>query len=649
MKNDRSVQMPQLVPKRKAFSEYSVSQVMIMITLAVFYILTFCPNLCIILALNVTSKDYSVDWNLVPASPPAAANSQDSSFGSCVCDLTKNQCDPNCCCDPDCAQSTVEKTFSKCLSPVSKKDMNYMCVQKSLVTFSNLDTLGISTKEVTQDPSTPLFCVYFEGKSVDGQYYSVVGDLDATTIKKTVDKEDASTVYKRMISKKIVYETVPTIGNQKTDTYLYGDKIPTTTSPISSTLTLTYLTVPRSHSSELCDTSSFVKFAQSDEFTHSCYWIPTSVDTLQSRCSNQFSYDKLISTVVGTVANPNSNNFKAVSVAQLISVSSTGVETVLSNTNIATTYTVATQTCTNAVIGMGYYFSTTDTGTISSVQLIVKVATLVNPSSVTLTNNVQFINGTINDYLIGTTRPKSGNPGYIRKKPLLAGYTVTNNQKSAIYQQVDGLTAPTGYGCSSKTSILFDVDSVYSCSLSLNISELQSLCLKNSISQLSSPVTQIGRYGNADYTNTNDWVAILQDSTPSSTWDSLKSTCNNIAGGVEYQVVIAKSGSVQNEQWKVQGVKRVYYPLTWAFTGDTTSSNTFWIETRVRFVRVSGQETIQKNYPAPNFLPFLPEDVFYPFSLIYSSDAPGSTFTVSSTNWFLVLISSLLTFVLTVM
>nr|CAG4714092.1 unnamed protein product [Naegleria fowleri] len=611
---------------RSASKRKSISKVIMMMTFAVFYILTIYPNRSVHSATNLTTKDYSIDWNLVPSSPPSPANSQDSSFGSCVCDLTENQCDLNCCCDPDCAQTTVEKTFTKCLSPVSKKDMNYMCVQKSLVTFSNLQTLGISTKEVTQDPSTPLFCVYFEGKSVDGQYYSVVGDLEATTIKKTIDKEDSSISYKRTVSQKSVYETLPTSttsGNQRTENYLYRDKIPVTTSPVSSTITFSYLSLPRSYSSDQCDTSSFVKFAQSDEHEHSCYWIPTLVDTLQSRCSNQFNYNKLISNVVSTVVNPsNSNSFTGVSVAQLISVSSTGDETILSNTNIATTYTAATTTCTNAVIGVSYYFSTNNLGTISSVQLIVKVSTLINPSLVTLKNNVQFINGTLNDYLLGVTRPKSGNPGYIRKKPLLAGYTITNNQKSAIYQQVDGLTAPTGYGCSSKASILFDVDSVYSCSLSLNITELQNLCLKNSISQLASQVTQIGRYGNADYTNTNDWVSILQDSSPSSTWDSLKSTCNNIAAGVEYQIIIAKSGSVQNEQWKVQGAKRVFYPLTWTFTGDTTSSNTFWIETRVRYIRVSGQETIQKNYPAPNFLPFLPEDVFYPFSLIYSSDAP---------------------------
>lgn len=232
---------------------------------------------------------------------------------------------------------------------------------------------------------------------MDGQYYSVVGDLDATTIKKTIDKEDSSISYKRTVSQKSVYETLPTSttsGNQRTENYLYGDKIPVTTSPVSSTITFSYLSLPRSYSSDQCDTSSFVKFAQSDEHEHSCYWIPTLVDTLQSRCSNQFNYNKLISNVVSTVVNPsNSNSFTGVSVAQLISVSSTGDETILSNTNIATTYTAATTTCTNAVIGVSYYFSTNNLGTISSVQLIVKVSTLINPSLVTLKNNVQFING----------------------------------------------------------------------------------------------------------------------------------------------------------------------------------------------------------------------------------------------------------------
>ena len=213
---------------------------------------------------------------------------------------------------------------------------------------------------------------------------------------------------------------------------------------------------------------------------------------------------------------------------------------------------------------------------------------------------------------------------------------VTNSVKNAIYQHYLGLTAPTGYDCSSKSSILFDVDAVFSCSFTYTLSQLKAACLSNTFSQLESNATYVGRYGNADYTNTNDWVAIVEDSKPSSvsifhivnsinphlkTWDELTQTCNNIAAGIEYQIVISKSGSVQNEQWKVQGIQRSRYSLTWTFSGDNTKTNTFWIETRVKYVRTENQETIQKNYPAPNFLPFLPEDVFYPFSLLLSSSS----------------------------
>lgn len=109
------------------------------------------------------SVSYVVDWNAVPTTAPAVANTLTSSFGSCVCDLTENQCDANCCCDPDCSATLVANTFTTCVNPLTKKDINYLCVAKSLVTISNLATLGISTKDVTLAAGTPLFCVYFSG------------------------------------------------------------------------------------------------------------------------------------------------------------------------------------------------------------------------------------------------------------------------------------------------------------------------------------------------------------------------------------------------------------------------------------------------------------------------------------------------------
>jgi len=120
----------------------------------------------------VTSKkseviDFTINWDSVPTTPASAASSQLSSFGSCVCDLTVNQCDPNCCCDPDCASDLMTKSFSKCVLPLSKKDFNYKCVEKNLVTFSNVNS-NIKVNEAVQSAGTPLFCVYFDASKLNG-------------------------------------------------------------------------------------------------------------------------------------------------------------------------------------------------------------------------------------------------------------------------------------------------------------------------------------------------------------------------------------------------------------------------------------------------------------------------------------------------
>lgn len=47
---------------------------------------------------------YEIEWSLVPEKPEPPQKTQTESFGTCVCDLTFHECDPNCCCDSDCTE-----------------------------------------------------------------------------------------------------------------------------------------------------------------------------------------------------------------------------------------------------------------------------------------------------------------------------------------------------------------------------------------------------------------------------------------------------------------------------------------------------------------------------------------------------------------
>lgn len=220
--------------------------------------------------------------------------------------------------------------------------------------------------------------------------------MDSSTITKTLQLDDQSTSYKRVDSLASVYTTLPTsatTGNTKTSSYTYGDKIPITTN--TGTLTsFWYLTLPRSPNSDYCDYMSYAKFMESNSTTQYCYWIPTYSDTLKSRCLNEFNFQVLAGTVFSTVANPNTlTDFIQVTVAEIISVDSFGVETLLPNTTATTTYSAGTSTCSSAVIGAHYYFTISPTGSISSVTASFKVTDVVNPSYVKLSSSIIYING----------------------------------------------------------------------------------------------------------------------------------------------------------------------------------------------------------------------------------------------------------------
>ncbi|KAL9649049.1 hypothetical protein ABK040_008426 [Willaertia magna] len=566
----------------------------------------------IFLVILVAAQNYVIDWNQVPTNP-STTDTQQRSFGTCTCNKVVGQCDVNCCCDKECSSSFYTTAFTKCVSSVNKKDYNYACVANSLVTFSNLQS-GINVEEATNPAATPFFCVYYEASSVQGNFFTQIDDLELDSIKKAVDNEDRSEKYKRLTPLSKIYGQTPSATNTNPNHYVYGDHIKTSSN---------FFSVAYPANSLLCELTSYVKYLQNKP-SSTCQMTFSTSSSLFSACGDVLSLSTINSLKVSRVGSPSlSSDYFLVSFGTLTLVNSDGSETSLS-LPISTVFDNTLNICRFAVIGTKYYITFEEDSTISSVTVDLRFKH-VSVGTVERSAEVLFINSTSTEWKDGTIRPNSGNPGYKRAMPVLAGKLTTNAAKSAILQNINGIEIKTGLSCSSTSQITFDVDQDIGCSTSLSLSELKSLCTTNTISELSFDYTHVGRFGNADFHNVNDWVKITSESKPSATWDDLTNTCNNLAAGVEYQFVIAKAGSVYNEQWKIAGVRRMYYPLKWKFTNkDPTSKQLFWIENRIRFIRISNQPLVQKNYPAPTLLPFLPEDVFYPFSLLSSSSPQNS-------------------------
>ena len=99
--------------------------------------------------------------NLATRTGSSLSISASSSFGACTCDLTQGGCDEACCCDPDCAASTVSQwRLSKnyCLDEINgQKILNFnQCLDRTFI--GGLDDLQDGLKVYGKNIRA-LFCI----------------------------------------------------------------------------------------------------------------------------------------------------------------------------------------------------------------------------------------------------------------------------------------------------------------------------------------------------------------------------------------------------------------------------------------------------------------------------------------------------------
>jgi tectonic-1/3 len=298
--------------------------------------------------------------------------------------------------------------------------------------------------------------------------------------------------------------------------------------------------------------------------------------------------------------------------------------------------------CQNAITRVAYiiYYNT---GNISKVEADVWLTTVSSDAPyLTQYTSVTYVYGASTS--VGLIRNNSGSPGYRRGSVVIGGAltsvtAVTNTQgttqQSAILQSVNGLTIYRGDDCNQLTplSVTFDQDLISACKLTLTLDQLRTLCTNNDIpilTHVDSAFSHLGRFGDANLYNTNDWVTITKADGPTATWDESTSTCNALAAGTQYEMVVAQQGSTTNGQWKIVGVRRYRFAQKWRFSDDGSTTKSFWVQWRVRFIHLQGQSSGKSVAPIPNLLPRLPQDVFYPFTL---SSSASLLSLLSSSSW----------------
>lgn len=191
------------------------------------------------------------------------------------------------------------------------------------------------------------------------------------------------------------------------------------------------------------------------------------------------------------------------------------------------------------------------------------VSTVEQSWSVSFTSTAAVTRSSSAGNLVNRTR--SGNPGYLFGRPVLAGFQSTSGSSSAITMQYPGLSlaAVTVSGlCTdamADVTVQFGVDLRAGCSLSLTRGELEDMCSGGG-SYISGGIptffnvsnTYVGVFGNADPLDVSQWLS-LDTSLTSATylWDDTAGVCYNLITSINYRFLTADVGKSNNPQKKI--------------------------------------------------------------------------------------------------
>lgn len=241
------------------------------------------------------------------------------------------------------------------------------------------------------------------------------------------------------------------------------------------------------------------------------------------------------------------------------------------------TNTVVTQTAVGAVAfavaEVHYTINRTTFGIVSAVASFVVIESIPNtllPYDTPQTFSVLFVGGSSASG--GPTFPRSGNPGYIVGKPVLAGQANATDSTVTISSSPDEwLFVPKAGNdaqCSSvdvaqlaaRSAVNFGFDTVSGCALTVTVENFTDTAACTSLRAATLSVfeaavnanNRVGIYGNADPTDLNDWVTVLDRE--SSSWGDVYSgtdsnyECAQVLVGLRLELLTAKVGSIDRAQ-----------------------------------------------------------------------------------------------------
>ncbi|KAL8568149.1 hypothetical protein ACOMHN_027672 [Nucella lapillus] len=312
-------------------------------------------------------------------------------------------------------------------------------------------------------------------------------------------------------------------------------------------------------------------------------------------------------------------------------------------------------TCQNVLKQVHYRVITDGTAGINRVLARVVLTNLAVPSTSPLRFTQSFSTAFEASSSSGSSGSfeRSGNPGYVRGQPILAGvlnetssggdtksYQIFLGSNRERYMTV--VRASASGDCftdsDSRMSVAFGHNVRTGCLLRVSASNLTQYCALmqqkivdtmefDSIPELTpngyrDTNRYVGLYGNSDVSKTGDWVKVLyQNPLLPTTPPSSTSSCQ-LTLALHIQILYANIGALVNPQAKIIALSYLYdspkaVQIRPTLTGEY--SQPVEITTSVAFIDVS-EPAVKAKGEAPIFLAKLPYDFFYPF--ISGASAP---------------------------
>ncbi|XP_055110343.1 tectonic-3 isoform X4 [Symphalangus syndactylus] len=430
----------------------------------------------------------------------------------CVCDLIPGACDINCCCDRDCYLLHPRTVFSFCL-PGSVRSSSWVCVDNSLIFRSNspfpsrvfMDSNGIRQ-----------FCVRVNNSNLN--YFQKLQKVNATNFQALAAEFGGES-----FTSTFQTQSPPSF-------YRAGDPI-LTYFPKWSVISL--LRQPAGvGAGGLCAESNPAGFLESKSTTCTRFFKNlASSCTLDSALNAASYYNFTVLKVPRGMTDPQNMEFQ--------------VPVIL--TSQANAPLLAGNTCQNVVSQVTYEIETNGTFGIQKVSVSLGQTNLtVEPGASLQQHFILHFRAFQQSTAASLTSPRSGNPGYIVGKPLLAltgdiSYSSQGNGSCSV----------------NRHEVQFGVNAISGCKLRLKKADCSHLQQEIYQTLHGRPRPErVAIFGNADPAQKGGWTTILNRHCSISAMNC--TSCCLIPVSLEIQVLWAYVGLLSNPQAHVSGVRFLY-------------------------------------------------------------------------------------------